>query len=606
MTIDITSFFFNSSIEGATATPAWGTSVGQNQTKSCRIEDEKPGVMELLTGMLYKSISDKSRLDISAGSSNREILLFSKFDKVYINNKLLEDQSFVMLLVRENTESHAGRLIISYPPYALIDETPVNDMAIKEMASTIGCKGNGCWFVHDISVRNQDELHFSAVVVDAEKPKVYHGKSKERSREWANLVGDTRKYTLSELGDILNKMYSTAEPGKQVAMIYIFVFTYGEHLVDIYKSNEIIDAASLNPSYKTEVDKAYNIYRYAAKKRLSLFKYGSVSGCTNPVKAQQTIYYGAPGTGKSWKIKNEIIPEGIKPYRITFYSDYYYSDFVGGLRPKTNPEKKIEYNFEPGPFAKALKDAFLGKSTYVIIEEINRGNAAAIFGDLFQLLDRKGGSSEYSITNHDLYQYLVDEGVTGLEEDKVYIPDSLNILCTMNTADQNVFVLDTAFKRRFKMKYVPINFKAFYVDNDEANGVKEECKGYLENVEIFNHDNYNADLKAVMGDELYSAVSKVIVEPKRDWPTFASMVNAKIDQINKEEQKISEDKKLGPFFVDTDELKNRQAFSDKVIYYLKQDVFKYEDTILDDSYEKLYDEFVNKEVDIFKIFHPAR
>ena len=74
MTIDITSFFFNSSIEGATATAAWGTSVGQNQSKECRIEDEKPGVLELLTGMLYKSISDRSRLDISAGSSNREVV----------------------------------------------------------------------------------------------------------------------------------------------------------------------------------------------------------------------------------------------------------------------------------------------------------------------------------------------------------------------------------------------------------------------------------------------------------------------------------------------------------------------------------------------------
>lgn len=91
MTIDITSFFFNSSIEGATATAAWGTSVGQNQSKECRIEDEKPGVLELLTGMLYKSISDRSRLDISAGSSNREVLMFSQFDKVFINGIHLED-----------------------------------------------------------------------------------------------------------------------------------------------------------------------------------------------------------------------------------------------------------------------------------------------------------------------------------------------------------------------------------------------------------------------------------------------------------------------------------------------------------------------------------
>ena len=115
----------------------------------------------------------------------------------------------------------------------------------------------------------------------------------------------------------------------------------------------------------------------------------------------QKIYFGAPGTGKSYKIKNDIIPPGIEPYRVTFYPDYYYSDFVGGLRPK-NDDSGIKYEFEPGPFAEALRDSFFRK-TYLIIEEINRGNAAAIFGDIFQLLDRKGGQSEYSITNKELY-----------------------------------------------------------------------------------------------------------------------------------------------------------------------------------------------------------
>ena len=125
-------------------------------------------------------------------------------------------------------------------------------------------------------------------------------------------------------------------------------------------------------------------------------------------------------------------------------------------------------------------------------------------------------------------------------------------------------------------------------------------------MDVFIDEGYEAELKAVMGDELFAAIKKVVEEPKRDWLTFASMVNAKIDQINKEEQKISEDKKLGPFFVDMDELKSRKAFADKVLYYLKQDVFKYEDNLLDDSYEKLYDDFVNKMVDIFKIFQPVR
>lgn len=318
------------------------------------------------------------------------------------------------------------------------------------------------------------------------------------------------------------------------------------------------------------------------------------------------IYFGAPGTGKSYKIKHEVIPDGVTPYRVTFYSDYYYSDFVGGLRPRTN-NGAIEYKFEAGPFARALRDSFKkGEPVYIIIEEINRGNAAAIFGDLFQLLDRKEGKSEYSISNHDLYQYLVDEGVTCLKEDQVYIPSNLNILCTMNTADQNVFVLDTAFKRRFRMEYVPIDFSSYYTDHTEENGVKDECKGYLDNTSIFVDASYSDNLKEIMGGEVYERVSKVISSPSRNWPTFAAFVNAKIDVINAVEQKISEDKKLGPFFVDVDELIDKKAFADKVIYYLKQDVFKYEDNILDESYDILYDDFVNNGKDIFLLFEPHK
>lgn len=327
----------------------------------------------------------------------------------------------------------------------------------------------------------------------------------------------------------------------------------------------------------------------------------SIPQIGNPI---QTIYYGAPGTGKSHMIKNEIIPSGITPYRVTFYPDYYYSDFVGGLRP-FNSTTGIGYKFEAGPFARALRDSFIQDgSVYIVIEEINRGNAAAIFGDLFQLLDRKGGKSEYAITNHDLYQYLTEEGVIGLPKDQVYIPSNLNIVCTMNTADQNVFVLDTAFKRRFRMEYVPINFNLYYKDNVVANGLKAACAGYLNNTSIFEDKSYSTDLKSIMGEDVYDIVSKTIATPSRNWPTFAAYVNAKIDVINSLEQKISEDKKLGPFFVEVDELTNKKAFADKVLYYLKQDVFKYEDNILNESYETIYNDFVNNGKDIFRLFEP--
>lgn len=520
MKIDITSMFFNSSVNG-TATAAWRTSIGQNKSKECRIEVDVLGVTDIVVGILHllkKDFAEKTHM--ARGGNNDELLISSVFEKVFINGIQL-DCKYILSVVREHTSSHDGRKELCYSPNLCYGDI-ANAEAIGKMASALGCTEDGCWFVHDISVKNQDELHFSAIIVDPESPANYDCGGAERSNIWNMMVAE-------QTGDITSYF---------------------------------------------------------------------------PL---QKIYYGAPGTGKSYKIKNEIIPDGVKPYRVTFYPDYYYSDFVGGLRPRKGADGSIDYEFEPGPFARALCEALMNPyPVYVVIEEINRGNAAAIFGDLFQLLDRKNGISEYTITNKDLYDYLTKEGVAGLEHNKVYLPANLNILCTMNTADQNVFVLDTAFKRRFKMEYVPINFKAYFVDNNEANGVKDECKGYLENVDVFIYDGYEAELRAVMGDELFAAIKKVVKEPKRDWLTFASMVNAKIDQINKEEQKISEDKKLGPFFVDVDELKSRKAFADKVLYYLKQDVFKYEDNLLDDSYEKLYDDFVNKMVDIFKIFQPVR
>lgn len=495
MTIDITSFFFNSSIEGATATAAWGTSIGQNQSKACRIEDAKPGVQEMLIGMLYKSISDKSRLDISAGSSNREVLLFSRFDKVYVNDILLEDRSFVVLLVRENTESHAGRLIISYPPYAQIDEVAVNDMAIKEMASALGCTENGCWFVYDISVVNQDELHFSAIVVNPDHPMVYKGRSRDRSRAWADMVYDS------------------------------------EHGA----------ARTINVNAPTGIE-------------------------------IQKIFYGCPGTGKSRTIKDKVEgdygekmmyfdergkvvddPNSVKDksklttnvFRTTFHPDYDYSTFVGSYKPVMNPvigedgyetgNEELAYEFVPQVFTnayirawKSLKDDTLTdaeKQVYLIIEEINRGNCAQIFGDLFQLLDRKDCRSEFSIIpDAELRKHLAKEG---LESNKLLLPENLHILATMNTSDQSLFPMDSAFKRRWAMEYVPINLD------------QKIAKEYTFKI----------------SDEEYS------------WVEFLRKINPLIRKATD-----SEDKQMGEFFIKGHV--TEEEFVNKVMFYIWNDVCK--------------------------------
>lgn len=635
MTIDITSFFFNSSIEGATATSAWGTSIGQSKSKECRIEDEKPGVLELLTGMLYKSIADKSRVDLSGGSQNREVLLCSLFDKIYINNQPLEGQSFALILVRERSKSHDGRLLISYPPYALVDGQPINQSAIEAMSAKIGCSSNGCWFVHDISIRNQDELHFSSIVVDKDKPKIYTGTSKQRSEEWNNLVEIKLEYTLKELGAILKDMYDNAESGKQVAMIYIFVFKYGEYLVNIYKSSEIIAAAGLHASYSTEVDTAYSIYRFASKKRY-LLPGQSLKSSAHLPSSEQTIYYGSPGTGKSHTVEKFIkeVKEknpSITDYRTTFHPDYDYASFVGSYKPvvkqdslhkgkkytedelaaiyvknvvpaenssigfveqrikfgvdfceyfngdiaeydinhilelagkeveagsknrvgftyvqygvKIGPdtrrlvnESTITYEFVPQVFTKAYVDAWNkleeGTPVYLIIEEINRGNCAQIFGDIFQLLDRKDdGYSKYPVVpDTDLKDYL-----TGLENwgkthpgiaNGLCLPPNLNIIATMNTSDQSLFPMDSAFKRRWDWKFIPID-----------PGCPE------------------SQFKITIGEKHFS------------WASFITKVNQRILKLTE-----SEDKQIGNFFIKKDI--DADEFRSKVMFYLWNDVCK--------------------------------
>jgi hypothetical protein len=170
--------------------------------------------------------------------------------------------------------------------------------------------------------------------------------------------------------------------------------------------------------------------------------------------------------------------------RVTFYPTYSYAQFVGSYKPvmkdvdkdgfDPDPEKKdqktrkaIAYEFVPGPFLKILKDAIKNKDKnyLLIIEEINRANAAAVFGDIFQLLDRDGeGKSEYSITpSREMIEFLEskndsgEDGVSKSEAQELRIPSNLYIWATMNSADQGVFPLDTAFKRRWDFEYMSLD-----------------------------------------------------------------------------------------------------------------------------------------------------
>lgn len=253
------------------------------------------------------------------------------------------------------------------------------------------------------------------------------------------------------------------------------------------------------------------------------------------------ILYGVPGAGKSWTIKHEYCDDESRMERLVFHPDYTYSDFVGQILPRVSDDGSVSYEFSAGPFTKLVRKAYINpdKMYYLVIEEVNRGNAPAIFGDVFQLLDRdKDGNSEYEITNADIAKivYLDDSH-------KVSIPSNMCILCTMNTSDQNVFTLDTAFQRRWSMRLIRNRF------HDEA-------------------------------DERRFAGTKIL-DTDVTWEHFFTEINSFILSKNIR-MTSSEDKRLGTHFVSEEDLvvgdgSERQIsrFPEKVLKYLWDDAFKF-------------------------------
>lgn len=189
MKIDITSMFFNSSIVGKTATAAWGTSVGK-QTPPCTIY-ESADIFNVISGMIYCSKTDYENLSIDEMSKTRELILFSVFDKVYVNGNLI-DGSFILLLVREHSASHDGRMLVSYPKYAKYKredgEDVENESTMNNVAQSLGITKDDTWFVYDISVANQDTLLINACAAGTDKYKQFIGTSKLRSQEWGDIV----------------------------------------------------------------------------------------------------------------------------------------------------------------------------------------------------------------------------------------------------------------------------------------------------------------------------------------------------------------------------------------------------------------------------------
>jgi len=302
------------------------------------------------------------------------------------------------------------------------------------------------------------------------------------------------------------------------------------------------------------------------------------------------IVFGAPGTGKSFGLKNDchkLMMDTVGTYeRVTFHPDYSYSRFVGTYKPVMDmDEKNIRYDFVPGPFMRVYVDALKSGRTeapqphLLLIEEINRAKVAAVFGDVFQLLDRDDdGVSEYEIqASEDVRRYLASKlGGSPDNYRKIRIPNNMFIWATMNSADQGVFPMDTAFKRRWNFEYLGIN------ENEEK--------------------------IAAIGNIKLARTDEVI-----NWNTLRKAINAK---MSSDEFRINEDKLIGPFFLSkkiimSDEsgmIVNQdrfvKAFKSKVIMYLYEDAVKQKkhnffDGCDSSKYSSVCDAFDEKGIGIF-------
>lgn len=363
-----------------------------------------------------------------------------------------------------------------------------------------------------------------------------------------------------------------------------------------------------NPKYQTYKDlfsdpRHLPIYTNSEQIQNDEITNKTISPLTPTTLYEQTIYYGVPGSGKSHKIDEQTqnIPEEQK-IRVVFHPEYTNADFIGQVLPKVEGGT-VKYEFKPGPFTKILYRAYQNPGTpyYLIIEEINRGNAAAIFGDVFQLLDRiekddrsetvnentfGEGWSKYFVENDFINNYLrspveyskegftenhgkksvtFKSGITFTENTGIRLPPNLSLFATMNTSDQNVFTLDNAFQRRWEMELV-----------------QNQC-----------NDSSQMNAKITVANQTVT------------WEDFQQQINNMIGEKSNEGGLSSmEDKRLGCWFIKAENgVIDEKKFANKVLKYLWDDAFKfYHQEIFESdikNFEELQKRFFEKGFDVF-------
>lgn len=301
------------------------------------------------------------------------------------------------------------------------------------------------------------------------------------------------------------------------------------------------------------------------------------------------LLYGVPGSGKSWTIEHEYCKPGSVVERLVFHPDYTYSDFIGQILPAVSDDGQVSYKFTPGPFTNILRESYNNpsKEYILIIEEINRGNAPAIFGEVFQLLDRKVeirdiddngypiGTSEYGITNMNIAEEMYGKD---RKTEKVRIPSNLSIIGTMNTSDQNVFTLDTAFQRRWDMRLIENNFAS--VDSSLADAEILDTGITWKNfcVEINKIVVGNSTRMTSAEDKRLGAYFVHVHDLKYD-DTMGDLKEYDTLRVKETSGSLTDDEK-SRIAVIRDAMRQNRKFPEKVIKYLWDDAFKFNREII--------------------------
>lgn len=643
MRLKNTAFVYNVTVQGSSNSD-WGTELGQSNKHTFTLE----GFPEFLNAMMYYKIDDVDNIKVILGKGNRtlkpfsaysdvQLVLASCFNKVYLNDKLLDGQRFISYILKEvNTHTakgeinkHNGRCTLKFSNSLEYNGESVNQKCIDAISEAFGQSKNGSWAILEMSIKNEDELHLYGFAL-GDSPKNYNSKEERNSDFERYLNDDDIEYRRAAFKAYLFapgtfKSKSTAplywkhvsEPQfkNRISFVWeILSSIVGYQTEDLLvidsvevanKLKDIVTPDQRNKDYGNQLASAIiKNYIEFLENRKTILKDNRRDAIEVPLALDaplQKIFYGAPGTGKSFKT-NEIAKK-YSTIRTTFHPDSDYSTFVGAYKPTTTTEdryglngsntvalrypegmhngetikeNKIEYRFVKQSFMKAYINAWklFCKAEnnniapqFLVIEEINRGNCAQIFGDLFQLLDRKNGYSEYPIdADEDIHKCLLREdseddpsfGTKGLqltEEQKdainaiynsddipfrdvaeeiahgkiLVLPPNLYIWATMNTSDQSLFPIDSAFKRRWDWEYIPISYK-------------------------------NSNWTIQIGEKQYN------------WVDFQKKINENIYAVDN-----SEDKLLGDYFVNADRTGCRisaDTLLNKILFYIWNDVCK--------------------------------